>query len=449
MKHSLSALALVVLGSVWAQAEPISEIVQQVLQQAPAVLQAHEDVSAAERELGLFRQSLWMPQLTVSAVPIGFSEGNVHGNATLSVGLSLPTGTTLRLSYSGNLNYMSSSLRGTLSGEVTQPLLGLKLTDAALELDRRQGALEEARQTLSETQRQVMLDALGSILDLTIAQESIEIAQARVEISRRRLDAVRDRVQSGQAGQIELLTAQIELRQSELTLAKLQRDFALAQERFLVTYGLEKMPTWQAPVVKEEIKSLAEALLGLEVTPEVIAQDARVRRALRQVAESLVTTLKVQFDALPQLGLTVSYDPQSTGWSVGISVRHSFLTDQALKREEAQRALATAQRAFAAVRATVKAELVAQRNALHEAYSQLEVVALKGELIALHQEMKQQQRERGLLSETDWEEFLIEKREFERERRAALYQLALAYLRYKNALGLSFSLEEVFDEQSY
>jgi outer membrane protein TolC len=449
MKRSLSALALVILGSVWVQAEPLSEIIQQVLQKAPAVLQAHEDVSAAERELGLFRWSLWMPQLTVSAVPLGFSEGSVQSSATISVGLSLPAGTTLRLSYSGNLNYMNGGFRSALSGEVTQPLLGFKLTDAALELDRRQGALEEARQTLSETQRQVMLDALSSILDLTIAQESIEIAQARVEISKRRLDAVRDKVQSGQAGQIELLPAQIELRQSELTLAKLQRDFALAQERFLVTYGLEKMPTWQTPVVKEEIKSLAEAFLGLEVTPEVITQDARVRRALRQVTESLTATLKVQFDALPQLGLTVSYDPQSTGWSVGISVRHSFLTDQALKQEEAQRALAAAQWTLASVRATVRVELLAQRNALHEAYSQLEVLALQDELIALQHEMKQQQRERGLLSETDWEAFLIEQQEFENERRAALYQLALAYLRYKNALGLSFSLKEVFDEQSY
>jgi outer membrane protein TolC len=331
---------------------------------------------------------------------------------------------------------------------VTHPLFSFKLTDAALELDRRQEALEEARQTLSETQRQVMLDALGSILDLTIAQESLEIAQARVEISKRRLDAVRSKVQSGQAGKTEFLTAQIELRQSELTLAKLQRDFALAQERFLVTYGLEKMLPWQAPAVREETKSLAEELLHLEITPEVVTRDARVRRALRQVADSLVTTLKVQFDALPQLGLTASYDPQNTGWSVGISVRHSLLTDQALKREEAQQMLATAQRTLTSVRATVRVELLAQRNALHEAYSQLEVLALKDKLIALQHEMKQQQRELGLLSETEWEEFLIEKREFENARRAALYQLAIAYLRYKNSLSLSFSLKEVFDDQS-
>jgi len=428
-----------------AQAQPISEIIQQIAQRAPAILQAQDDVAAAERELRLVRQSVWSPQITVSAVPIGFSGGSIEGSATLSVGLSLPIGTTLRLS--GNLSYRNGGFHSALSGEATQPLLlGFRLTDTAIELDRRQGALEEARQTLSETQRQVMLDALGSILDLTIAQESLEIAQARVEISRRRLDAVRNKVQSGQAGQIELLTAQIELRQSELALAKLQRDFALAQERFLVTYSLEKMPTWQAPAVKEEIKSLAEVLLHVDITPEVITKDARVRRALRQVAESLVASLKVQSDALPQVGLTISYDPQNAGWGVGISVRHSFLTDQALKREEAQRALAAAQRTFASVRAAVGVELLAQRNALHEAYSQLEVLALKGELIALQHEMKQQQRERGLLSETDWEEFLIERREFENERRAALYQLAIAYLRYKSSWGLSFSLKEVFDE---
>lgn len=291
-----------------------------------------------------------------------------------------------------------------------------------------------------------MLDALSDLLDLTIAQESLEIAQARVDLNRKRLDAVHSRVTSGQAGQTELLAAQIELRQSELNLAKLQRDFALAQERFLVTYGLGKTPTWQAPTVKAELKDLAEVLLHLEITPEVVSKDARVRRAMQQVGERLAAKLKVQYDALPQVGLTATYDPQGIGWGIGLSVRLSLLTDQALKLEEAQRAFDMAHQTLRATRETVRLELLAQRNALYEAYSQLDVLTLKGELIALQKAMKEQQLERGLLSPTDWENFLIEKREFENERRAALYKLAIAYLRYKNSWGLSFSLKEVFDE---
>lgn len=447
MKRSFFVMILVTLCVVSAHAQPISEIIQQIAQRAPAILQAQDDVTAAERELKLVRQSIWMPQLTVSAMPISFSGSSVQGSATLSVGLSLPTGTTLRFSYTGSMSYVNGSFQSSLYSEATQPLLfDLKLTDAALELDHRQRALEEATQTLSETQRQVILNALSDLLELTIAQESIEIAQARVDLSRKRLDAVRSRVTSGQAGQTELLAAQIELRQSELTLAKLQRDFALAQERFLVTYGLEKIPSWQAPSVKAELKDLAEVLLHVEITPEVVSKDARVRRALQQVAEAERTVSKAQQDALPRVGFTVSYDPQSAGWGAGISIRYSFSTDQTLKQAEAQRALAAAQQTLKATRETVRLELLAQRNALSEAYSQLEVLALKGELIALQQAMKEQQLERGLLSPTDWEEFLIEMREFESERRAALYRLAVAYLRYKNSWGLSFSIKEVFDE---
>lgn len=447
MRRIFVAVILIALCVVSAQAQPVSEIIQQIAQRAPAILQAQDDVTAAEQELKLIRQSVWMPQFSVSALPISFSEGGAQGSATLSIGLSLPTGTTLRFSYTGSMSYANGSFRSALSGEATQPLFfDFRLTDTAIELDRRQRALEEATQTLSETQRQVILNALSDLLDLTIAQESIEIAQARVALSRRRLDAVRNRVQSGQAGQADLLAAQIELRQSELELAKLQRDFALAQERFLTTYGLEKTPLWQAPTVKAELKDLAEVLLHLEITPEVIAKDARVRRAMQQVAEAERILRKAQQDALPQLGFTVSYDPQGAGWGAGISIRHSFFTDQTLKQEEAQRALTAAQQTLRATRETVRLELVAQRNALQEAYSQLDVLALKGELIALQQAMKEQQRERGLLSSTDWEEFLIEKREFENEYRAALYRLAIAYLRYKNSWGLSFSLKEVFDE---
>ncbi len=439
--------AIVCVG-VQADPVPISEIIQQALQKAPVILQAQEDVWGTERALELARKSIWMPQLTVSAIPLGLSGTQLHGSATLSVGLNLPTGTALRFSYTGSFSYTGGGMRSTLSGELTHPLLvDLSLTDAALDLSRRTTALAEAQQTLAETQRQVTLDVLSALLDLTIAQESIAIAQARVELSQKRLDEMRSRVQSGQAGQTDLLAAQIELRQRELELAKLQRDWVLNQEKLFATYGLEKTLTWRAPAVKiEEIKSLADVLLHLEITPEVITQDARVRRAAQQVAEAERLLKKAQQDALPQLGLTLMYDDQSAGWGIGLSVRHSFLTDQALQREEAQRALTTARRTLESVKETVRLELLAHRSALQEAYSQLDVLALQSELVALQHTMKQQQLERGLLSPSDWEEFLVEQREFENERRAALYKLALAYLRYKNSWGLSFSLKEVLDE---
>ncbi len=116
------------------------------------------------------------------------------------------------------------------------------------------------------------------------------------------------------------------------------------------------MPSWQAPVAKEEIKSLAEVLLHGEITPQVPAKDARVRRAMQHVAEAERLLSKAQQETLPHVGLTASYDPQNGNWIVGLNVCHS------------------------------------------EAYSQLDVLALEGELIALQQAMKEQQRARGLLS---------------------------------------------------
>ncbi|MCS7198229.1 MAG: TolC family protein [Candidatus Bipolaricaulota bacterium] len=446
MKRVFFTVILGTLCVVSAQAQSVSEIIQQIAQRAPVILQAQDDIAAAERELKLFRQSIWMPQLTVSALPIGFSGGSWQGSLTFSANMSLPLGTTLRFSYTGTISYADGSFRGSLTGEVTQPVFGFRLTDATLELDRRQVALEEAKHALAERQRQVMLDALSELLDLTIVRESIAIAQARVELAKKLVDAVRSRVQSGQAEQTELLAAQIELRQSELTLAKLQRDFALAQERFLITYGIDEMPTWQAPTVRAELKDLAEVLLHIEITPEVVFKDARVRRAMQQLGERFTTKLKVQYNALPKVGLTVSYEPHSAGWSIGLGVHLSFLADHALKLERAHQAFAAAQQALSSTAKTVKLELLTQRNALHEAYSQLDVLALRSELMALQHEMKHQQLERGLLSPLDWEAFLLEQREFENERRAALYKLAIAYLRYKNSWGLSFSLQEAFHE---
>lgn len=454
MKHIVFALVVSVLCYSTAQAQPvtIAEVIQRALQKSPAILQAQADLHATEQKLSSIRTSMWMPQLAVSAIPVAISSNSaqMQGGATLSLELSLPTGAALRVSYMGSLRYSSGDFHGSLSGELTQPLwFDVSLTEATLELYRQETAWTEAQQTIAETQRQLTLDLLNNILDLSATSQSIEIAQARAELSRKNLEEIHSQVQRGQAGQTDLLAAQIDLRQRELTLAKLQRDFALTQEKFFTTYGLEKTLTWQAPTVREELKDLAEVLLHIEITPAVLAKDSRVRRAAQQVTEAERLLKKAQQDALPQIGLTLSYDDQSAGWGVGLSFRHSFFTGQALKVQEAQRTLAQAQRSLQAMRETVRLEFLAQRNALQEAYSHLEVLALKSELLALQHQIKQQQLEKGLISTSDWEEFLIQTREFENERRATLYQLTIAYLKYKNSLGLSFSPKEVFlDEQN-
>ncbi|MCX8104204.1 MAG: TolC family protein, partial [Candidatus Bipolaricaulota bacterium] len=89
-------------------------------------------------------------------------------------------------------------------------------------------------------QRQVTLEALHSAMQLSVLQESVEIAQTRVRSKQEQLAELRGRVERGQALPLDLLAAQIELRQSELALTKLQHDFALSQERFAHTFGLEK-----------------------------------------------------------------------------------------------------------------------------------------------------------------------------------------------------------------
>lgn len=453
----LLVLALLLFSSIRTQAQPveISVIIQQALQKAPQILQAKEDVAAAELELALVRGNVFIPQLSVSAVPLGFSyeggQGKSTGSATLALGLSLPTGTALRLNYNGSLSYTDGAFQSSLSGQLTQILLmDLSLTDTAIELQRKQAAVDEAKQTLLEVQRQVMLEVLNGLLNLLVVQESVEIARARVDLSQARLEEVRSKVERGQAGRLDLLAAQIELRQNELASAKLQRDSSLSQEKFFNSFALEKTLSWRVPnIAAKKLQKLAEGLLQEEITPAIISKDPQVRRASREVVEAERTLNKTKQDAFPSLGLTMNYEERS-GWGIGISFSHSLFTGQELKIKEAERALVTARRTLESARESTKLDIVSQRNALQEAYSQMEVITLKGELLALQQEMKQQQMERGLISTGEWDEFLIQKRDFENEYRAALYQLIIAYLTYRNSLGMSFSLEEVFsDEQNY
>lgn len=446
-------LALLIFFSICTQAQSlkISEAIQQALQKAPQVLQAKEDMAAAELELALVRGNIFAPQLSVSAVPLGFSYGSGQersaGSATLSLGLSLPTGTALRLNYSGSLSYTDGRFQSSLSGELTQALLmDFRLTASALELQRKQAALDEARQAFLETQNQVIVEAINGFLNLLVTQESVGIAQARIDLSQERLEEVRSKVEHGQAGQLDLLAAQIELRQSELNLAKLRSGFALNRERFLDSFALEGTLSLLAPQMAEDMQDIAEALLKEEITSAVVSKNQKVRRAHREVEDAERTLSKTKQDAFPRLGLRVNYE-DGAGWGIGISFSHILFNGQALKIKEAERALSTARRTFESVRETVKLEIISQRDALREAHSEMGLLALKRELMTLQQEMKQKQAERGLLSAGEWNEFLIQKREFENEYQGTLYRLVTTYLTYLNSLGMSLNVEEVISDE--
>lgn len=442
-------LVPIVEGKAQPVAATIWEVVEQAVQQASIVLQAQEDLVAAQLEEARLRQSLLAPTLSFSLLPWRLeSQEESTASATLALTLTLPTGTALRLSYRGSLSYQRGALQSSLEGEITQPLLiDWRLTDTALELQRAHDAVEEATQALGEAQRQATLEVLNSLAQLWVMRESVEIAQARVRLKQERLADVRNRVERGQALALNLLQVQIELRQSELALVKLQRDFALSQERLAQTFGLETTLPVQSPSVTPQLEEIVTELLTVAITPEVIAQDPRVRRAQRELVQTELIVHKARRDLLPSLGLSLSYD-ERLGWSLGFNVRYNLFAGQAMKLQQAEIAYTAARRKLQAIQKTVELEIVSQKNALQEAYGHLDVLKLRAELLALQQEMKEQQRERGLISASDWEEFLIQKREFENEYRAALYQLVLAYLRYKNSLAMDVSLKEVFSDES-
>jgi outer membrane protein TolC len=446
----LLVLSLLIFLPLWVQAQGdhigLQEVIQRALQNSPQVLSAEEDLAAAELELKLARRSLFIPQLSLTATPLVLYYNT--GSATLSGGLSLPTGTTLSLSYSGSLNYENGQFQGSFGVELTQPLFkDLSLTSTALDLQRKQVAWEEARQSLEETKSQVVLDAIEGFFSLLVLQESMEIAQTGVELNRAQLEEVQSKVNLGQAGQLDLLAAQIDLRQSELNLAKLQNNYSLNREKFFNSLVLDKASSLLEPRIDyENLLKMVEAILEEDITSEVILRNREVRQAERDVEEAEQNLRKVRQDAFPNLALRVNYD-HSTGWVVSINLSYSLFSSHDLKIMEAERDLEVAHRALESAKEAARLEIYSQRDSLKEAQGQMKLLGMKGELMALQEEMKQKQLDKGLIGKGEWEEFLIQKRGFENDYREAMYNLVTSYLKYTNYLGMDLNLEEVISDE--
>ncbi|MCX8104203.1 MAG: hypothetical protein N3E42_07300, partial [Candidatus Bipolaricaulota bacterium] len=100
-------------------------------------------------------------------------------------------------------------------------------------------------------------------------------------------------------------------------------------------------------------EELVAKLLAVAITPEIIAQDGRVRRAQRELSETQLLLNTTQRDLWPHLGLSMSYD-EKLGWGLGLNVSYNLFARQDLKLKQAEIAHTAARRQLATVQKTVE-----------------------------------------------------------------------------------------------
>jgi outer membrane protein TolC len=451
LASTVFALSLLVFAPAKAQqALSLPTALQQALRADLRLLQAERKVIAAKLELELLVRNLFIPRLSLSAIPLSNSieteQTRLLGRVNLSAGMTLPIGTTLSLGYSTTYNYATGQLQGTWASDLTQPLLqDFTLTSTALELQAKQASLREAEHLLRETKNQVLLETLKKILDLTLTQAAIQISQNRVELAQQRYASTQSKAEQGQANRVELLAAEIELRQSELGLAKLQTSFQSEQEKFFRSLGLkEKIILSPAQVNNMKFLASVETLLHKQnaITSEIVQADPEVRKLQAELRTAELELKRVKQEALPRLELRLNFDGIN-GWGARLDMNWGFLSGLTLRLSEWEKNLELVRSKLDAAKKTTQSTIHAQRDQLQSAVDQLKLFEMRKELIALQQEMKQKQLEGGLISKNDWEGFRVQTREFENQYQSAIYDLILSYLKYRVALGFEFNMEEV------
>jgi outer membrane protein TolC len=194
---------------------------------------------------------------------------------------------------------------------------------------------------------------------------------------------------------------------------------------------LDKLRAGTSNLLKQE---------GLET--KALENAPSVRQAEASVQEAAQNLRTIKQEARPSVALRVSYDG-SRGWGLRLDLNHGFFKNFDLQIREAEQALALAQRTLESARETARLEIYSRRDVLRDAQNQMELFSMKQALLRLQEEMRQKQLEGGLLSTDTWEEFLIQKKEFESDYQKAISDLCVSYFEYEKSLGMNLNLEEV------
>jgi len=80
---------------------------------------------------------------------------------------------------------------------------------------------------------------------------------------------------------------------------------------------------------------------------------------------------------------------------------------------------------------------------LREAVSQLRLLELKREEMRFQEKLKEEQFRLKLISSDQLRDFQIERMSSENDYRAALHELLICYLSYRQALGMDLEIDEV------
>lgn len=429
LSRFLALCAVVVFGATAAELS-LREAVTLALSQHPDLRKAELQVALVELQFQASQAKTILPTLSLSLTP---GKG-LWPEAGLSASLSLPVGTTNRLY--GGIQFQPDigsswtwNLGFSLTLDFTRPMA------AAESLDKLAANVEESRRAFERTKNSVILSVIRGYTSLLSQQAKADQARSALDKAQENLALVEEKAKAGLASELEVLQARLSVIQAQLAWEQAWDDFHTQKRQFLQEQLglLEDRDLLPVTLDREALVQAAQDFLQKLDLDAAVERISEVRSAQEKLKEAHDNLEQVRLSWLPTVTVELSTGPTGLrlGWTVRVDL---FAPDRTAQTKMAEVQVATAMLALETARASARQKLVREVNSVLSALKALARLPMEEERWALEEEITRRRYEAGIVSETEWREFLASKEAFLREAKERELSLLLSYLSLQAAL---------------
>ena len=428
---------------------PLCEAVSLALEHHPDVKQGELSLLLAELELEAAWARSTVPSIGLQVNPPDLSAGGLAEDiqGTFGVGVSLPWGTQTNLSADLRLGWNRAT------GEWSNPGWGIaysqrldlaQLDAGSEELIAKQQAVTDARLALEQARNTIVLDTIEAYSGLLSTNALLNQAQADLRLAEADLTQVEEQVEAGIKGEASRLEAELAVLDAQITLEQAETAYVTDKETFgRVTLGIREEFEAVAFALPLSLltQAAAEMVIGAEIPQAAIVGVSDVQAAQQGVANAKEALRAARADALPELSIQAGID--EVGWKVSWGISFDlFNPDRFLEIDIAAVNVDLAKAQLEDTQERVRNSILNQQTTLRKSLEDLDRLPLEEEKWMLEEQVMQAKREAGAISEQDWEEFLEGKQTFDLTKDERITSLLLAYLAYRDGLGLKLEWEE-------
>ena len=432
-----------------ATATTVAEAVDLALGQHSELRQANLSLRLAELELDASLASFRLPSLSFQVQLPSLTLGGLTGELAGSLGgsVSLPLGSSAQLSgglgLAWNVDEGSWALEGW-SLKYSQKIDFSQSSSALSEIERKRDTVADSEANLADTRNAVVLETIETYSQLLSDEDAVSQAQLKLERANDELTSIEALVEEGIKGAAELNQARLDVLDTQIKLDRLRT----AYEQELETFARETLGTTEPIELSpfelriDDLREAAEALVERDdLIDEAVDAATAVRSALQSVEDTRDDLASVLREMLPNLSIEAGYTNGT--WAIGGSIEFDFFSpDRGDRIEIARTNLALAEEKLAGARTQQRNALLHQQASLVESLRDLDRLALEEEKWALEKQVMTVKYEVGSIGDADWKEYVESRDAFALEASQREASLLLAYLTYRDALGLELDWEE-------